>query len=68
MAEDTPTAEPPVETPVPTIAADDIPVDGVPAQNLDTPQKDTVMAEASNEHLAVSTQSFLVNLMISDLG
>lgn len=54
MAEETPAVDSAVGTPVPAVAVDDVPVDGVPAQNLDTPQKDTVMTEASNEQAAVS--------------
>lgn len=56
MAEETSAADSAVGTPVPAVAVDDAPVDGAPAQNLDTPQKDTVMAEASNENVAVRTR------------
>lgn len=54
MADQVPVAEPQASTPVPAIAADDIPIDGGPAQKDDTPQKDTIMTEAPNEQLRVS--------------
>lgn len=54
MADGTPTSEPSASTPVPAVTADSAAVDGAPAQNLDTAQKDTIMAEAPNEHVAVS--------------
>ena len=46
--------EPTAQASAPATTADDVPVDGTASQTLGTPQKDTVMADAPGDNLAVS--------------
>lgn len=54
MAEENFKSELPAEVPAPAITTEDTAVDGLPSQAADTPQKDTVMADAPAEQPAVS--------------